>query len=333
MRRREFIALIGGAVAWPLVARAQQPPVPVVGILNGQSPETYRPFVAAIGDGLRETGYVEGQNVAIEYRWAEGQYSRLPGLAADLVNHRVAVIVAGGSSGNLATTAARAATTTIPIVFTSGDDPVAAGLVAQLNRPGGNVTGVTFFSGELGPKRLELLLELSPRVTAIGLLANPINRYYRPYVEEMQKAAQAHGRQLIVVTANPENSGVESEFEGAFAKLVQQSVNALVVTPDGFFNAQRNRIVALAARHKIPSIYEGRDAAVAGGLIAYGASPTGAYRQAGISAGKILQGANPGELPVQRPTKFELVINIKTAKALGLTVPQTLLVAADEVIE
>jgi putative tryptophan/tyrosine transport system substrate-binding protein len=327
MKRREFITLLGGAAAWPLAAQAQQPTMPVVGILNGQSPTNYATFVAAIRQGLSETGYLEGRNVAIEYRWAEGQHDRLPGLAADLVSRNVAVIVAGGGAENSATLAAKSATATIPIVFTSADDPVASGLVTAFNRPGGNLTGVTFFSGELVAKRLELLLELVPKAILVALLADP-KHHFELYSREMQSAAGVLGRRLIMVTAS-----TESDLETAFAKVVQQGASALVVSPSALFNAQRNRIVALAARYAIAAIYEQRDFALAGGLISYGASVVDAYRQAGVLAGKILQGASPAELPVLRPIKLELLINLKTARTLGLIVPDKLLVAADEVIE
>ncbi len=328
MRRREFIAGLGGAAAWPMVARAQRDIVSAVGVLNGQSPKTYRQLATQITDGLSEAGFVEGKNVSIEYRWAEGIYDRLPSLAADLVNRQVAVIVAGGAPGSRAVVAAQAATRTIPIVFTSGDDPVASGLVPQLNRPGGNTTGVTFFAAELGQKRLELLLQLVPSAVTVALLVNPENSHYQSYISDMQTAARAFGRHLVVAAVS-----TEAQFKSAFDDMTRQSADALVISAEAFLYTQRNQIAALAERAKIPSIAEAREFVVAGGLMSYGPSLADAYRQAGAYAGKVLQGADPGDLPILRATKFELVINLKTAKTLAVEIPPTLLARADEVVE
>ena len=325
MRRREFITLVGGvSIAWPLVVRAQQKAMPVIGYLGSGSPGTSAPFVAAFHRGLGESGYVEGRNVAIEYRYAEGRNDRLPALAADLVGRKVDVIVATGGS---APRAAKAASQTIPIVFTIGGDPVAAGLVSDFARPGGNVTGVSWLGGELTSKRLELVSELVPHARAIALLVNPNNPQTR-MVREMQEAARAKGVQLPILYA-----GSESEIDAAFASLVPGTADALVVTAEPFINSRREQIVALAARHAVPAIYGIREYAAAGGLISYGASLSAAYRQVGIYAGTILKGAKPADLPVQQSAIFELVVNLNTAKALGLTVPPSILSRADEVIE
>jgi putative ABC transport system substrate-binding protein len=281
--------------------------------------------VAAFRQALSEADYVEGQNVAIDYRWADGQYDRLPGLAADLISRQVAVIFAGGGA---AARAAKAATTMIPIVIMIGEDPVKFGLVASLNRPGGNISGVSTFNAVLGSKRLELLHELVPTIATIGLLVNPNYPSAGLEIGETQVAARAVGRNLIIL-----NASTESEIDAAFASLVQQRVGALVVTGDPLFVSQRDKVVMLAARHAVPTIYVQREFAVAGGLIGYGTSLTDAYRQVGIYAGRILKGAKPGDLPVVQPTKFDLVINLKTAKALGITIPDKLLALADEVIE
>jgi putative ABC transport system substrate-binding protein len=326
MRRRELMLLLGGAMTVARGLRAQQRVMPVIGFLGGTSPGPMAPFTTAFRQGLSETGYVEGQNLAIEYRWAEGRYDRLPALAADLVGRKVDLIAtSGGISSALA---AKSATSTIPIVFTTGSDPVERGLVASLARPGGNITGVTILNVELMPKRLELLSELVPQAKVIALLVNPKNAGTEPMIRDVLEAARAKGLQLPILEA-----GADGDFESAFASLVQLHADALVVVPDPFFGSRGDQLVTLASRHAVPAIYARREFVLGGGLISYGPSISVAYHQLSIYAGKILKGAKPADLPVQQPTTFELVINLKTAKALGLTIPQSILGRADEVIE
>ena len=326
MRRRDFISLFGIAAAWPLAARAQRPPSkPVIGFLNSGSREALAHPVAAFHQGLSESGYVEGQNVTIEYHWAEGSYDQLPALATDLVRHQVDVIFAGAPPAVLA---AKAATSTIPIVFTSGGDPVELGLVSSLNRPGANVTGVSFLVNELAGKRLQLLRELVPTAAVIGFLANLSRRSSESETKDAQRAAQRLGVQLRVLSAS-----TEREIDAAFESFVEQQVNALMIGTDPFFLTRRDQLLALVARLAIPTMYNLRDYVVAGGLMSYAPSLTEVYRQAGVYVAKILKGAKPMELPVMQPTKFDLVINLKTAKALGLAIPSGVLAIADEVIE
>jgi len=327
LNRREFIALVGGAAAWPLVAHAQQSAMPVIGLLGTISPDRWASRLRAFRQGLSETGYVEGRNVGIEYRWAEGQIDRLPALAADLVRRQVRVIATPESTP--AAFAAKAATTTIPIVFSVGVDPVAVGLVASLNRPGGNLTGVTNLNAEILPKRLELMHELVPTATTIALLVNPSN----PLVAETesrdaQTAARTLGLQLHVLHAS-----TDRDFDTVFASLAQMRAVALVINTDVFFNSRSEQLAALALRHTVPAIFQYREFVASGGLMSYGTSSTDVFRQVGIYTSRLLRGESPADLPVQQVTKIELIINLKTARTLGLTVPLSLLGRADEVIE
>jgi putative ABC transport system substrate-binding protein len=327
MKRREFITLIGGAAAaWPPAARAQQSLMPVIGYLGGTAPGRYsKRLITAFRLGLKEAGFVEGHNVAIEIRWAEGHYERLPPLATELVSRGMAVILAGSLPSALA---AKQATTTIPIVFVMGADPVKLGVVASLNRPSGNVTGIYQYFGALGGKRLELIRDLVPSLSVLAILSNPKNPNAEDHLDDVQSAARAIGQQIDVLRASN-----ESEINAAFAALAQRKDSALLVADDPFFSVRSDQIVALAARHKVPASYYTRQFASAGGLMSYGSSNFDNNRQAGIYVGRILKGAKPSELPVLQPTKFELVINLKAAKALGLEVPPMLLARADEVIE
>jgi putative ABC transport system substrate-binding protein len=325
MRRRDFITLLGGAAAWPFTARAQQP-MPVIGFMSARSPEDSVHLLEAFRRGLKEGGSIEGENVAIEFRWARGDYTRLPALAADLVSRQVVVIVAAG--GDPSALAAKAATVTIPIVFGIGGDPVKLGLVASLNRPGGNVTGVTLLTNLMEPKRLGLLRDLAPGVSLIGTLINPKFSASVHQLEQLEEAARATGQRIVIAEASSDET-----LEAAFVLLVREGAGALLVAADPYFDTRRDRIVAFAARQRLPAIYQFREYAVAGGLLSYGVSITDAYRQYGAYAAMILKGAKPADLPVHQPTKFELVINLKTAKALGLKISDNLLSLADEVIE
>jgi ABC-type uncharacterized transport system substrate-binding protein len=327
MRRRQFIRLLGGAAAWPLMARAQQPAMPVIGLLGATTAQGYAVQLAAFRQGLSEAGLIEGRDVVIEYRWADDQYDRLPALAADLVRRRVAVIATIG--GNAASLAAKAATATIPIVFHGSLDPVKAGLVASLNRPGGNATGVITLNVDTGQKRLELIHELVPAATTMGLLLNPTNKMVSEIQsKDLQAGARAMGLQLRVLHAS-----TERDFDAAFATLIQVQAGGLVIGTDGFFVSQSGKLAALTVRHLIPAIFQYRAFAAAGGLMSYGGSVTDSYRLSGVYTGRVLKGEKPADLPVQQATKLELFINLKTAKTLGLNVPNTLIGRADEVFE
>jgi ABC-type uncharacterized transport system substrate-binding protein len=326
MKRRQFITLFGGAAAaWPVAARAQQTAMPVIGFLSSAAPGGYQNLLIAFRKGLADLGYSEGRNIIVEYRWAEGRFDRLPALAADLVQRDATVIVTTGIGSALG---AKAASATTSLVFLAGDDPVKFGLVASLSRPGGTATGVAWLTSELFTKRLGLVRELVPVTQLIGVLINPQSPEAPPQLKEIETAAQVIGQQLHVADA----SG-ETDFDGVFAALGERRADALIVSNDAFFNSARERIVALAARHRIPAIYDRREYIIAGGLISYGTSYSAAYRELGVYTGKILKGTKPADLPVEQATKFELVINLKTAKALGLEVPPMLLARADEVIE
>ena len=328
MKRRDFITLLGGAAAaWPLAARAQQPAMPVVGIINAGAPETSVSRVTAFRQGLGELGYLDGQNVTIEYRWAEGRYDRYPELVADLIRRKVSVIATGASGP--AAFAAKAATSSIPIVFGVGEDPVRLGLVASLARPGGNVTGVNFFTAEVAAKRLGLLRELAPRTTRVAVLVNPANAASaESTARDVRAAAPALGLQVQML-----NATTVREIDTAYASLVRERADALVVAGDGFFNSRRVQLAMLAVRHAIPATYSVRDYPEAGGLISYGTSFADTFRQIGIYCGRILKGATPADLPVLQSTKFELVVNMQAARMLGIDVPPMLLARADEVIE
>jgi putative ABC transport system substrate-binding protein len=327
VRRREFITIVGGTAAtWPLAARAQQPSVPVIGFLSTESPDRFAPWVEGFRQGLKSAGYAEGENVAIEYRWAEGHYDRLPALAADLVRRQVTVIAA--TDGLPSVMAAKAATGTLPIVFLTAADPIAFGLVASLNRPGGNITGVVTLNAEVGPKRLELLHEAIPTATAIALVVNPTNRVSEGLVRDAHAASRSLGLRLHVL-----NASSESDFDTVFSTLIQLQAGALAIGADPFFNGRSAQLAVMALRHAVPSIYQYREFAAAGGLMSYGTDIHHASRQVGVLTARILKGDKPADLPVQQVTKVELIINLKTAQALGLTLPLPLLGRADEVIE
>ena len=326
MRRREFIAIVGGAAAWPLAAGAQQAAMPVIGFVNSRSSDSSAYLAAAFRDGLKQTAYFEGSNVAIEYYWAEGHYERLPAFLAELVRRQVAVIAAGG--GVPVALAAKEATRTIPIVIVVGQDPVALRLVASLNRPGGNITGVSILNNELIPKLMQLQRDLLPGTTTIGFLTNPDNPATEHISRDAQAVARMLGQQVHILSASK-----EIDFEPAFARLVQLRAQALLVQGDPFLDSRAKEIVALTARYAVPAIYPFPEYVVAGGLLSYGTSLADAYRQIGVYTGRVLKGEKPSDLPVMQPTKFALVINLKTARALGLTVPEKLLALADEVIE
>ena len=326
MRRREFIAGLGSAAAWPVVARAQQPPpLPVVGVLNFVSIEAYADRIASFRQGLKDTGLVEGLGLLLEYRSADGHVERLPALAADLVRQKVAAIFTLG--GDTAALAAKAATSSIPIIFAAGGDPTANGLVKSLSRPEANLTGVSFYSDQLAGKRLELLRDLLPQANSIAILT-AYNPTLKPALDELAAASRAKGIEVVVLDIKS-----EQDIDAAFATIMKQRIGALVVQNDAFLNSRHDQIIALAARHALPAVYAYREHTLAGGLISYGTNVNEMYRPAGVYIGRILKGAKPADLPVLQPTKFELVINLKTAKALGLTIPETLLATADEVIQ
>jgi putative tryptophan/tyrosine transport system substrate-binding protein len=326
MRRREFMTLLGGAAAWPGAAWAQQPAVPVIGFVSTRSPEGSSHLTEAFRRGLNEGGFIDGQNVAIEFRWADGDYGRVSAIAADLVTRKVTVIAAVG--GEPAAKAARQATSTIPILFVIGSDPITLGLVASYNRPGGNVTGINILTNTLEPKRLGILHDLVPQASRIATLVNPKFPAAEMQLKDMERAAQAIGMETEVFRAS-----TESEIDAAFQSMARRQVPALIVAADPFFNTHRSNLIALAARYKLPAIYQLREYAVGGGLMSYGVDLPDAYRQAGVYTARVLKGAKPADLPVLQPTKYEFVINLKTAKALGLEIPPTLLARADEVIE
>jgi len=324
MKRREFIAFLGGAAVWPLRARAQKPGLPIIGFLNGGTPEGYADMVAAFHRGLKEAGYVAGENVGIEYRWARGDYDRLPALATELIRLNVSVIVANSTPA----LAAMAATSTVPIVFSAAGDPVELGLVARMNRPGANVTGISSLAAELGPKRLQLLHEIVPGATVVAFLVNPKGRNAEPQAKDLEVAASTVGLQIRVV-----NASSEADLDAAIAAARQLGAGGLVISADPLFNASVEQLAALALRHQMPVIYQSREFTAAGALMSYGGSVTDQYRLVGVYTGRILKGEKPGDLPVQQATKVELIINLKTAQALGLAVPLTLRVLANEVIE
>ena len=327
MTRRQFITLLGGAAAWPLAARAQQPAMPVIGFMSARAPGESAHLIEALRRGLKEEGgFVEGQNVAIEFRWAHGDYSRLPALATDLVSRRVAVIAAVG--GDPSPRAAKAATSMIPIVFAMGGDPIDAGLVESFNRPGGNITGFTILTSMIEPKRFSLLRDLAPGVALVGALVNPNFPISARQAKDIEEAARAIGQPIVIAKAS-----TDDELEVAFASLLRDGVGALLVTADPYFDTRRDRIVAFAARQRLPAVYQFREYALAGGVLSYGVSVSDLYRQVGLYIAKILKGAKPADLPVLQPTKFETVINLKTAKALGVKISDNLLSLADEVIE
>jgi putative tryptophan/tyrosine transport system substrate-binding protein len=325
IRRREFITLLGAAAAWPMAARGQQG-VPVVGFVSGRSPSSDAYLVEGFRRGLRENGFTEGQNLALEFRWADGRLDRLPAMAAELIERKVAVLFAGAA--DVAAGALRVASAIVPVVFATGSDPVETGLVASFNRPGGNLTGVTVITNTLWPKRIELLRELLPTTPLIALLVNPTNLAHLSATRELNDVARKLGQEMLILPAS-----VEADFETTFAALVEKRASALVVSDDALFTNRRDVLAALAARHAIPAIYGRREFASAGGLMSYGASTLDQYYQSGVYVGRILSGAKPADLPFLQPTKFELIVNLKTAKALGLEVPPTLLARADEVIE